>query len=498
MTLDQLYLVLLVAGAVVIASVGAARFASRFGMPLLLAFLAVGLLLGEDGIGLGFDNAQLAQSLGTAALAVILVEGGLTTDWRLVRPATLPAVLLATVGVGISTAVTALGAYLLLGLPWQLGLLLGAIVSSTDAAAVFSVLRNLPLPSRLSGVLEAESGFNDAPTVILVLALSAGPLTAETPLRLAGALLFELAGGTVVGLLVGALGAYLLRRLSLPASGLYPIAAMTCGIVAFSAAGALHFSGFIAAFLAGVVLGNSGLPRRNAVNAFAEGLAWVAQIGLFVMLGLLASPHELPGALLPALLIGTVLLLVARPVSVFASLLPFRMPWRQQALLSWAGLRGAVPIVLATIPLVADVPGSGYLFNLVFVLVVVFTLVQGPTLPPLTRLLRVATGPARDVAVESAPLDAIAADLLHVRLEPGSRLHGVEIFELRLPETAAVALVVREGRSFVPERTTRLRMGDELLITTAARVRPAVEKRLRAVSRSGRLAQWRGDYGADE
>jgi potassium/hydrogen antiporter len=250
-------------------------------------------------------------------------------------------------------------------------------------------------------------------------------------------------------------------------------------------------------YLCGLVLGNAALPHRSASLGFAEGMASLAQIGLFVLLGLLAAPERLPAALGPALLVGGALLLVARPLSVVASLVWFRLPWSQQAFLSWAGLRGAVPIVLATFPLTARVPGAERIFDTVFVLVVVFTLVQGWSLPWVARLLRIATpvGP-RDVQVESAPLEELDADLLQLRVPERSRLHGVYLPELRLPDDAAVVLVVREGRSFVPDETTRLMRGDQALLVAARRSRPAAERRLRAVSRAGRLASWRGESGA--
>ena len=221
-----------------------------------------------------------------------LVEGGLTTRFSDIRNVLTPAAILATVGVVVSTAVTAAGAHLLLGVDWQLSLLLGAIVSSTDAAAVFSVLRVVPLPRRLAGLLEAESGFNDAPAVILVLLFSATPFHLE-PGIIVATLLYELTIGAAIGLGFGFLGAFALRRIALPASGLYPIATVGLGMVAFAAAGAAHASGFLAAYLAGLVLANSGLPHRSAIRSFAEGAGWLAQIGLFVLLGLLVSPNEL-------------------------------------------------------------------------------------------------------------------------------------------------------------------------------------------------------------
>jgi cell volume regulation protein A len=245
------------------------------------------------------------------------------------------------------------------------------------------------------------------------------------------------------------------------------------------------------------VLGNATLPHRAASIGFAEGMASLAQIGLFVLLGLLASPPRLVEALGPALVVGGALLLVARPWSVVASLVWFRMPWAQQAFVSWAGLRGAVPIVLATFPLTFDVAGATIIFDTVFVLVVVFTLVQGWSLPWVARRLRIAAPiTPRDVEVESAPLDELDADLMQLTVPPGSRLHGVYLPELRLPEDAAVVLIVRDGRSFVPDETTRLVRGDQALLVAARRSRPEAERRLRAVSRAGRLASWRGETGA--
>lgn len=491
MDLSELYLGLLAAGLVVVASIAAARLVSRVGLPVLLAYLAVGLVLGEDGLGFRFDDVSLAQAAGTAALAVILIDGGLSTDWQYIRPVLGPASVLATAGVLVSVLVTAAGAWLLLGVSVQVALLLGAVVASTDAAALFSVLRALPLPRRLAGLLEAESGFNDAPTVILVLAFTA-PITAGTPWRVLLGLVYELGTGALIGLAAGALGAFTLRRLSLPASGLYPLATFTIGLVTFAAAGAAHASGFLAAYLCAIVLGNAGLPHRRAVRSFAEGLGWVAQIGLFVMLGLLVTPSQLPAVVVPALVLGLVLLLLSRPLSVLVSLLAFRIGWRQQALLSWAGLRGAVPIVLATFPVVARVPGAGRLFDIVFVLVVVFTLVQAPTLPWLAHRLDLASrDPTRDLQLESAPLDVLDADLVHVVVSPRSRLRGVELWELRLPAPAVVTMIVRGGQAFVPTRRTRVRPHDELLIMTAHRVRPAVEERLHAVAAAGPRPGWR-------
>lgn len=412
------------------------------------------------------------------------------------------ALVLATAGIAVSIVVLAAAVHGLLGLDWRTAMLLGAVLASTDAAAVFSVLRRLPLPPRLAGILEAESGFNDAPTVIVVVMLSELPGLTPT---LGGTLLetlIELVIGAGIGIAVGPAGVYALRRVALPASGLYPIAVLALALFAYSGAALLHGSGFLAVYVATLILGNARMPHRAATRGFAEGAAWLAQIGLFVMLGMLASPAELPGVLVQALVSGLVLVLLARPASVMISAVIVRLlrigavSWREQVFLSWAGLRGAVPIVLATIPWAAGIPGAKGLFNDVFIIVIVFTILQGPTLPYLARRLGLtAEGEARDLDVEAAPLEELHADLLQVRIPHGSQLHGVEIFELRLPENTMVTMVVRGGRSFVPAGTTRLMAEDQLLVVTTAAQRETVERRLRAVSRRGKLAGWYGEGG---
>ncbi|MFI8303948.1 potassium/proton antiporter [Streptomyces sp. NPDC085927] len=496
-TVHHLNQLLLVCSLVLLVAVAAVRISSRSGLPSLLVYLGIGVAMGQDGLGdIHFDNAELTQVIGYAALVVILAEGGLGTKWTEIKPVLPASAALATVGVAASVGVTATAAHFLIGLEWQQALIIGAVVSSTDAAAVFSVLRRIPLPSRVTGTLEAESGFNDAPVVILVLAFStAGPM--EHWYVLLGEIALELAIGAVIGLAVGWLGSLGLRHVALPASGLYPIAVMAIAVTAYAAGAMAHGSGFLAVYLASMVLGNAKLPHWPATRGFAEGLGWLAQIGMFVLLGLLVSPHELGDDIVPALIIGLVLTAVARPLSVVLSLAPFRVPWQEQALMSWAGLRGAVPIILATIPMVEGVTGSRSIFNIVFILVVVYTLVQGPTLPWLARKLRLGEeAEAADLGIESAPLERLRGHLLSVGIPEGSRMHGVEVGELRLPKGAAVTLVVRGGASFVPGPTTMLRRGDELLVVATDPVRDAAERRLRAVDRGGKLAGWLGTDGA--
>lgn len=417
LTVHHLNQLLLVCSLVLLIAVAAVRISSRSGLPSLLVYLAIGVAMGQDGIGdIQFDNAELVQVIGYGALVVILAEGGLGTKWKEAKPALPAASALALGGVAVSVGVTAAGAHYLTGLEWRQALIVGAVVSSTDAAAVFSVLRRIPLPKRITGTLEAESGFNDAPVVILVVAFStAGPI--EHWYVLLGEIALELAIGAAIGLAVGWLGSWGLKHVALPASGLYPIAVMSIAIAAYAAGAMAHGSGFLAVYLASMVMGNARLPHWPATRGFADGLGWLAQIGMFVLLGLLVTPHELGDDILPALVIGLVLTMVARPLSVVLCLVPFRVPWQEQALMSWAGLRGAVPIILATIPMVEGVAGSHRIFNIVFVLVVVYTLVQGPTLPWLARKLRLGKGDeAADLGIESAPLERLRGHLLSVTI----------------------------------------------------------------------------------
>jgi cell volume regulation protein A len=498
LTIDRLNLLLLVASAVLLVAVAAIKLSSRSGLPTLLIYLGIGVLIGADGIGLEFNDAELTQVLGYAALVVILAEGGMTAKWQDIKPAAPAAAVLAVLGTGVSVAVTAAAAHWLTGADWRTALLLGTVVSSTDAAAVFSVLRKVPLPRRITGLLEAESGFNDAPVVILVVALSASDGTGPWYL-LGGTIVLELAIGLLAGIVIGRLGVLAVRKLALPSSGLHPLAVVSFAVLAYAAAAMAHGSGFLAVYICALILGNARLPHRPATLAFVEGLAWVAQIGMFVLLGLLVTPHNLGDAVLPAVIVGLVLVLIARPLSVVLSLLPFRTPWRDQVLISWAGLRGAVPIILATVPVVAQVPHSGQVFNTVFVLVIVFTLVQGPTLPWVARKLGLSRGPGpADLGIESAPLERLHGHLLSTQIPPGSKLHGVEVSELRLPSGAGVTLVVRDGSSFVPVPSTVLQRGDELLVVATDQVRDDTERRLRAVARGGKLATWFGEYGRED
>ena len=482
----------MLAGALVLlAALSAVRLSRRLGLPTLLVYLGLGLVLGERGLGVRFDDAALARDLGYIALVAILAEGGLTTPWRDVRAALRPAAALSTVGVAVSVGVTALAARAVLGGGWTQPLLLGAILAPTDAAAVFSTLRGVRLRPRVARLLEMESGTNDPVAVILVVGLATASWQGGHWWVALPVIGYQIVAGLGLGGLLGLAGRWYLRRAALPASGLYPLAVLAFAVTSYAGATLAGGSGFLAVYVTSLVLGNGALPHRPATRAFSEGLAWLAQIGLFVLLGLLVDPVRLPAAVGPALAVGAALTLVARPLSVAVATALSGLTFAERAFVSWAGLRGAVPIVLATIPLTERVAGSARLFDVVFVLVAVLTLIQSPTLPRLARRLGLLSPGADDLAVEVAPLERLDADLLYQTVPTGSGLHGIEIWEVRLPRRAAVTLVVRDGASFVPDRWTRLRAGDQLLVVAPRDVRPEAERRLRAADESGPLADWR-------
>ncbi len=482
---------LFVAALVILLGAVAVRAANRIGTPGLLLFLAMGLLLGPEGLGLEFADTELARDLGLAAAGLILAEGGLTARMSVVRPQLGKALILSTVGVLVSVFVVAAVVVSVTGASWRTGLLLGAVVSSTDAAAVFSVLRSIRLRPRPVAILEAESGFNDAMAVGLV-AFFASDAFGEDPWWRAGLdISYELAIGAAVGLAIGYAGRWLLPRVALPAAGLYPLAVLSMAMASYAAALLLNASGFMSVYVTALLLGSATLPHRRTVLGFAEGLGWLAQIGLFVMLGILVDPSEIPGVLGIGILVSLVLVLLARPLSVWLCLAPFRMPIPEQVFLSWGGLRGAVPIVFATIPLSLGTPDGTLAFTTTFVVVVLLTSIQGPTLPAVARRTGVASAEeVGELTVESAPLDEMRAALVEIDVPPGSHLAGMYLVDLRLPAGSLVSLVVRDEESVVPDEHLRLRAGDRVLIVATEASRAETEQRLREVSRGGRLAGW--------
>ena len=383
--------IILVAGVLCLFAIFGWLLSARIGTPLLLVFLGVGMLAGEDGPGgILFADFKTAYLVGSLALAAILFQGGLDTERGMIERALWPAVALATVGVAISAGVVGAAVVLLFGVSWPQALLLGAATAPTDAAAVSVLLRasRVEVPLRVIAALEVESGLNDPMSVFLTVSLVEFLTSSKGLAAAQGALLFleEMGGGAVIGLVSGYMLLWLFRRLSVEPS-VFPVLAIGGALAIFGAAQVLGASGFLAVYLAGVVVGNHEHPARQPVTRFFGTLGWLAQIALFLMLGLLVTPHELPPLILPALAVSAVLILVARPAGVMACLLAFRWTARESAFVAWAGLRGAVPIFLTIISLLANVRAGQVLFNVVFVAVIVSVAVQGWTAAPVARLL---------------------------------------------------------------------------------------------------------------
>ena len=466
--------------ALLLISIVASAFSSRVGAPLLLVFLVIGMLAGEDGPGgIEFDDFELANLLGSLALAIILFDGGLRTRAELFRVGLRPALSLATVGVLVTGALLGTFAAWVLGLAWMQGLLIGAIVASTDAAAVFSLLHahGVSLKQRVSATLEIESGSNDPMAVFLTVAfvelLASGRSGFDWTVLKAFAL--QMGIGAFVGWVGGRVLAWLLNRLTLPPA-LYPLLAAAGGVFVFGAVALAEGSGFLAIYLAGVVIGNRKVQGEENILRVHDGLAWLSQIGMFLMLGLLATPEELLPIAVPALAIALFLIFFARPLAVFVSLLPFHFPWRERVFISWVGLRGAVPIILATFPLLAGVSNAGLFFHVAFVVVLVSLVVQGWTIGAAAKWLRLEVpptpGPAQIMDLDVA--GQFNLELIGYRLKPGSPALGLPLSHLPLPQDTQIAGVVRGGRLTHVPSTEPLQPGDYVYVLSQPGTLPAL------------------------
>lgn len=470
-------LVLLALGLLLALSAGFGRLAGRFGMPLFLAFLVIGMLAGSEGIGgISFDDPAATFRMGTLALVLILFDGGLNTTFASARVAAAPAAVLATLGVALTAALLAVLAHAL-GLPWSEAMLLGAIVSSTDAAAVFAILRGsgLSLQRRVASILEVESGANDPMAVLLTLAIAAS-LVGGKPLgwTIIPSVLLQLLIGGALGIAIGLGGRLALSKLQLPAAGLYSALTVALAFAAFAVATLLHGSGFLAVYVAGMVLGNGQLPYRAGLLRVHDSLAWLSQIGMFLLLGLLVFPSQLIAVAPRGLALGILLAVVARPGAVLLCLLPFRMPWKEMLYVSWIGLRGAVPIVLATIPILAGTPGAHHVFNLVFFIVVVSAIAPGWTVGPVTRRLGLDTKqpPPPQAVLEIASNLPVRGEIVSYFISAASAVAGSTIAEIPFPDGTGVLLVVR-GRTLIPARgKVRIEPGDHVTLFTSPEAKP--------------------------
>ena len=471
--LPQFALLLLVFGVLLGVSVLFSRASERFGLPIALIFMVVGMLAGVDGPGgIQFSDFHLSFRLGTAALVLILFDGGLNTPLAAVRRAIVPAGILATFGVAGTAALMALGARLLLGFSWPLSLLLGAIVSSTDAAAVFSVLRGsgLHLRKRLAATIEVESGLNDPMAMLLTILLTENLITPgginlwRAPLLVIG----ELAVGVGAGWAIGLGGRRLLGRLRLPAEGLYPVLTLAVASLAFAVPTLMHGSGLLGVYVAGVTLGAGEIPYRAGIFRVHDALAWLSQITMFLLLGLLVTPSHLPAVAPIGLVLALLLAFVARPLVVAVCLAPLGFRRKEVGYIGWVGLRGAVPIILATVPVLAGAAGAEGIFNVVFFIAVVNAFVPGATVPWLTRWLglqRAGGGEAPAVlAINSRePLKGL---LLSFHVDAMVAVSGSAVGELELPDGSAVILVVREQTLLPPRPDLMLEPGDQVYVVS--------------------------------
>lgn len=459
---------LLIVAILLLLSVLASRASSRLGVPALLMFLAIGMLAGSDGPGgIYFDNAQVAQSLGVVALALILFSGGLDTHWPTVKPALWSALSLATLGVGISALLVAWFATVVLGFSWLEGVLLGAIVSSTDAAAVFSVLRTrgVQLAGRIEPLLELESGSNDPMAVFLTIGLTRLlTLPDQSLLNLIPSFGLQMALGLGLGIASGYGMGLVINYIRLQVEGLYTVFTLACLLVIYSATSVLGGNGFLAVYVAGMVLGNRDFVHKRSILRFHDGLAWLMQIAMFLVLGLLVFPSRLVPVIGVGLLMALFLVLVARPASVLISLLLSRMGLHEKMMVAWVGLRGAVPIILATFPLLAGLPNADTMFNVVFFIVLVSVLLQGTLLPVVARWLNVASGSSPRPPHEFIPVVKHGSQVAEVVIPHQSPAANSAIVELGLPVGALVILVRRADETIVPNGATVLEGGDTIVV----------------------------------
>ncbi|MBN8548599.1 MAG: potassium/proton antiporter [Deltaproteobacteria bacterium] len=466
---------LLVAGLLLMCSVVASKASGRLGIPVLVIFMTIGMLAGSEGPGgIYFNDATFAKNLGIIALVFILFAGGLDTQWRHLKPILWPGLALATVGVAVTAALVAGFAHYALNFTWMEALLLGAVVSSTDAAAVFGILRAqaLKLRGHIAPLLELESGSNDPMAVFLTVGLTGLALNSHaSAAHLAPELVIELLVGGFGGFLIGRFALQLLNRIHLDFDGLYPVLTIAVAFLSYAGIQVIGGNGFLAAYVTGVTVGSKNFVHRLGLMQFHEGLSWLMQIAMFLCLGLLVFPSSLiPGAL-PSIGLAFFIMFVARPFAVLLSLLPFRsITYKEKMFVSWVGLRGAVPIVLATIPLTSNVPGAEKIFNSVFFIVLLSLLVQGMSL----RRVALALGIIAKEDAASGGERKSSPNMLEVLIPEGSAVAGKSVVELELPDSTLLVLLTHGNESSIPRGGTILRSGDRVLIQHSGNDKEAI------------------------
>ncbi|HXF31424.1 MAG TPA: potassium/proton antiporter [Solirubrobacterales bacterium] len=471
---------LLIAGVLLAAGIGGALLADRVRVPALLLFLGLGMLAGSEGIGdIHFANYDLARTLGTIALVLILFEGGLTSGWSEIRPVLGTAGSLATLGTLATALLAGVAAKWIFGLSWLEGMIVGAAIAATDSAAIFAVLRNSTLEKRLARTLEGESGMNDPVALLLVIGFIEWIQQPDYGAAdMIGLIALKIAVGIIVGLLLGKLAVWVIERIELPSDGIYPVATIAAAALAYGVSEVAHGSGLLAVYLTALALGSARIPAKRSVISFHEGLGWVSQIGLFILLGVLVFPGDLGGVAIKGLALSAVLIFIARPLATFLATAFTSFNFREKVMLGWAGLRGATPIWLATFPVVAGVRSGEEEFAIVFFVVVTSTLVQGASFEPLAKRLRLTTDePALPRRLfESGRIREMGGDVVAFRLPPAAAAAGHRVRELELPREALVNVIVRDGHAIPPRGATELREGDELHVLVRGELRDQVEK----------------------
>jgi potassium/hydrogen antiporter len=461
------------------------RFSTKLGVPSLILFILVGMVMGSDVLGIiYFDNAALTQMIGVIALVIILFEGGLQTNWKDVRPVIVPSLSLATVGVLLTSGIVAVAAKMILELDWLESVLFGAIVGSTDAAAVFAVLKGQNISPKLGSTLEAESGSNDPMAVFLTVAMiELITIPDASIVTLVGDFFLQMGVGLVLGFIFGKIAVKSLNTINLDSSGLYPVFATAFALLTYGLTAFLNGSGLLAVYIAAIMIGNAEIAYRHSIFRFSEGFAWMMQILMFVILGLLVFPSELfkPAILIQGILISLILMIVARPVAVYLSTVKMKYTQKERIFLSWAGLKGAVPIVLATFPLLAGVEGSHQIFNVVFFVVLTSALIQGSTIPYLADKLGL-NGPKKTTPMQSLELISLGkadAEMIEYEMESDSSIVGKTLTDIPFPEGSLVNAIIRKGKLIAPTGNTVIMAGDFLYILSARKNKPHLKKLLK-------------------
>ncbi len=463
---------LLIGAVLIIASILIAKLLHNIGIPTLLLFIVVGMLAGSEGIGgIYFDDAQLAQSIGIISLVFILFAGGLGTNWVESKVVVKPALLLATVGVLITAVVIGICVMLIFNTSFLWGLLIGSIISSTDAAAVFSILRtgNLELKGTIKPLLELESGSNDPMAVFLTIGtIDLLLMPKGTFLHIASIFVIQLLVGSLLGYLGGKLMIFLINKLNFFYEGIYPVLALSITLLIYSLTSVIGGSGFLAIYIAGIILGNASFVHKRSLGRFFDGLSVLSQIAMFLTLGLLVFPSELLNILGIGLLLSGLLIFVARPVSVFITLIPFKFNFKEKLFVSWVGLRGAVPIILATFPLLAGVSNSGLIFDVVFFIVLTSVLLQGWSINIIAKWLNLAKPLQKKIKVpiEFTPVKNTNTELLELVIPFDSSVNGRQIVDLDFPKESRIVLIIRDDNNIVPTGGTVLEGGDVILLLT--------------------------------